>query len=471
MRKYKKRIVVAAMLLYLFSLSACSDTDSESIQTEQTSGTTVPAATEEHSAETLYEKNGVFTSADGTVEFTWNISEEIFVENLPVVDVAVHKISDEEAKRIANVLFDGAIFYEPEDAFEEEYSKAELQKKLDIWQEYANVEKMTWLYPYRNRPEDNYIPGEVELVQRFIEEYTEKLNAAPIEKNDAQYDWVFRNDGLYGKGYLTDCEYSGLPYRISSNGKQYSAYLYTGAGPGRIEEDHYRALLCRTEKPDDALLQEFQSRAEEMLAKMGLGDWVIEGCTLREQNVGTDESPVMEYDIRVDFVPSYLGLPTMSWNSSASWGSQNNCMNFAPGGELLNFNIENIYDFHSFTDGSSVMEMDEVLTAAQNLLEKQSHTDLGMSVGLFETNTDTQSANIWCKVNICDLQYGLLLTQHPNHAGKMQFVPTVMLNAEVEYAADEVGTDFIPGEAIFGMPLRRILAISAIDGTEVPYPQ
>lgn len=471
MRKSKKIIAVAALLLYLFSLSACSHTDSESTQTEQTSAATVPVATVEQSAATQYEKKGVFTSTDGTVEFTWNISEEISVENLPVVDVAVHKITDEEAKNIANVLFNGAIFYEPEDAFEEKYSKAELQKKLDIWQEYANVEKMTWLYPYRNRPDDNYIPGEVDLVQRFIDEYTEKLNAAPIDKNDAQYDWVFRNDGLYGKGYLTDCEYSGLPYRISSNGKQYSVYLYTGAGPSRIEEDHYRALLCRTEKPDDALLQEIKSMAEEILVKMGLGDWAVEGCTLREQNVGTEEVPVMEYDIRVDFVPSYMGQATMSWNNSDFWGSQNNSMYFAPGGELLNFNLENIYDFHSFTDGSSVMGMDEILTAAQNLLEQQSHTDLGMSDGLFGTSADVQSTTIWCRVNICELKYGLLLTQHPNHAGKMQFVPAVILNAEVEYAADEAGTDFIPGEAIFGMPLRRVMAINAIDGTEVPYPQ
>lgn len=471
MIKHKKIIAVTALQLYLFSLSACSNNETQFTQAEQTTAATVPAATVEQSPATLYEKKGVFTSKDGTVEFTWNISEEISAENLPVVDVAVHKISDEEAEHIANVLFDGAIFYEPEDTFEEEYSKAELQKKLDIWKEYANVEKMTWLYPYRDRPDDNFIPGEVDLVQRFLEEYTQKLNEAPIEKNDARYNWIFRNDGLYGKGYLADCEYSGLPYRIHSNGKQYSVYLYTGAGPSRIEEDHYRALLCRTEKPDDALLQEIQSKAEELLVKMGLGDWAVEECTLREQNVGTEETPVMEYDIRVDFVPSYLGQPTMSWNNSGFWGSQNNSMHFAPGGELLNFNLENIYDFHSFTDGSSVMDMDEILSVAQKLLEQQSHTDLGMSDGLFGSTAEAQSTNIWCKANICELQYGLLLTQHLNHAGKMQFVPAVILNAEVEYAADEAGTDYISGEAIFGMPLRRVMAINAIDGTEVPYPQ
>ena len=116
------------------------------------------------------------------------------------------------------------------------------------------------------------------------------------------------------------------------------------------------------------------------------------------------------------------------------------------------------------------MELDEILTNAQVLLEKQSHTDMGMGGGFFGT-TEAQSVNIWCKVNICEMKYGLLLTQHPDHAGKMQFVPAVVLNAEVEYATDEAGTDFISGEAIFGMPLRRVLAISAIDGTEVPYPQ
>ena len=470
MNQNRKILSVITLLSCLISMTGCSDTDSSYERAAETTSATLFAAAAEQTSDNLYEKKGAFKTMDGTVEFTWDIAADVSTENLPVVDVAVHKLSDEEAKRIAETLFEGAYFYEPEDTFAEEYSKGELQKKLDIWKEYANIEKMTWLYPYRDRPDDNYISGEVELVQRFIEEYTQKLETAPMEKKDARYEWVFRNDGLYGKGYLTDCEYSGLPYRIHSNGKQYSVYLYTGAGPGRIEEDHYRALLCRTEKPDEALLNEIQAKAENILAQMGLGDWTIAECRLQEQNVGTEEVPVMEYDIRVDFAPSYLGHETIAWNSSGSLGSQSNAMHFAPGGELLNFHIENIYDFHAFSDGSSVMEMDEILTAAQALLEKQSHTDMGMGDG-FSGTTDAQSETIWCKANICDLKYGLLLTQHPDHAGKMQFVPAVLLNAEVEYAADEAGTDFISGEALFGMPLRRVLAISALDGNEVPYPQ
>ena len=470
MNQNKKILSVITLFSCLMSMTGCPDTDSPHEQIAETTSTTLPVISVEQTRDFLYEKKGTFKSIDGTVEYTWDIATDVSTENFPVVDVAVHKLSDEEAQRIANSLFEGAYFYEPEDTFEEEYSKGELQKKLDIWKEYANIEKMTWLYPYRDRPDDNYISGEVELVQRFIDEYTQNLEDAPIEKNDAQYDWIFRNDGLYGKGYLADCEHNGLPYRINSNGKQYSAYLYTGAGPSRIEEDHYRAFLCRTEKPDEALLNEIQAKAENILAQMGLGDWTIAECTLREQNVGTEKVPVMEYDIRVDFVPSYLGHETISWNSSGSLGSQSNSMHFAPGGELLNFHIENIYDFHAFSDGRSVMELDEILTDAQVLLEKQSYTDMGMGGG-FSGETDSQSETIWCKANICELKYGLLLTQHPDHAGKMQFVPAVVLNAEVEYAADESGTDFISGEAIFGMPLRRVLAISALDGNEVPYPQ
>ena len=61
---------------------------------------------------------------------------------------------------------------------------------------------MTWLYQYRNRPDDNFFPGEVDLVQRFLEEYTQKMTEAPTE------------------------------LRMTTT-----------------------VLLCRTEKPDDALLQ------------------------------------------------------------------------------------------------------------------------------------------------------------------------------------------------------------------------
>ena len=60
MIKHKKIIAVTALLLYLFSLSACSNTDSESTQTEQTTAATVPAVTVEQTAATLYEKKGVF---------------------------------------------------------------------------------------------------------------------------------------------------------------------------------------------------------------------------------------------------------------------------------------------------------------------------------------------------------------------------------------------------------------------------
>ena len=75
MRKHKKIIAVTALLLHLFSLSACSNTETQFTQAEQTTAATVPAATVEQSPATLYEKKGVFTSKDGTVEFTWNISD------------------------------------------------------------------------------------------------------------------------------------------------------------------------------------------------------------------------------------------------------------------------------------------------------------------------------------------------------------------------------------------------------------
>lgn len=38
----------------------------------------------------------------------------------------------------------------------------------------------------------------------------------------------------------------------------------------------------------------------------------------------------------------------------------------------------------------------------------------------------------------------------------MQFIPAVILNAKVEYATDEDGTDYISSDPIFGMPRKKL---------------
>ena len=64
-----------------------------------------------------------FPSTDGTVALTVNIEKDIPIEPIPIIEVAPHYLTGADAKRVAEVLFEGENFYEAQPAFSTVYSE------------------------------------------------------------------------------------------------------------------------------------------------------------------------------------------------------------------------------------------------------------------------------------------------------------------------------------------------------------
>ena len=76
-------------------------------------------------------ESAAFVSNDGTIEFYLNIDDEVIGEAIPEVRVVPHFFTGEEAKHVATVLFGDAQFYEDEPYELVQFSKGEIQEKLD----------------------------------------------------------------------------------------------------------------------------------------------------------------------------------------------------------------------------------------------------------------------------------------------------------------------------------------------------
>ncbi len=415
----------------------------------------------------LLSHTGSFTSSDRTVEYTWNLQNQtIFPEEMPAVEVSQRTLTAEEVKKIAETLFEGAVFYQPEDTFEEEYSKAELQKKLDLWEHYTDEENLAWLYPDRAQPGDTYIQNEADLVRRFVEDYSARLETAPEEKNDAVYDWVYRNN-VYGNGYWTQFEYNGIPYQFHSDGTEVSLYIYSGAGPSTIEDDHYEAILTRTEQPTQGQVDAVRTKVDALIQAIDMGSWQITNCYVEAGAYGEYMTSVAQYKIIVDVQPVFEGTESMAWGANNMWFRQGMHLEYAPNGQLMECWLQSFYNLENITQPQPVMDTEDLLQMAEAHLVQNTRSSFGLPEDMFTA----MGEEIVCKVTITDMFTGLLLTNHPTSAFRMQYLPGVTFHAGIEYCGAETGKVYLTGEAWTGSALRRILAMDLTNGSIIPYPE
>ncbi len=437
------------------------ETVQASAQTSQLQGTEI------HTDLELFSHSGSFASKDGTVEYTWNLQDQlVFPEEMATIEVSQRTLSAEEVRKIAETLFEGAVFYQPEDTFEEEYSKAELQKKLELWEHYTDEENLAWLYPDRTQPGDTYIQNEADLVRRFIEDYSARLETAPEEKNDAEYDWVYGNSS-YGNGYWTQFEYNGIPYQFHSDGTEISLYIYSGAGPSTIEDDHYEAILTRTDMPTQGQMDAVRAKVEDLIQTIDLGSWQITNCYVEAGAYGEYMTSVAQYKIIVDVQPVFQGTQIMSWGNNGRWIRQGMHLEYAPNGQLMECWLQSFYNLENITQPQPVMDTEDLLQMAEAHLVQNTRS----SFGLPEDMLTAMGEEIVCKVTITDMSTGLLLTNHPTSAFRMQYLPGVTFHAGIEYCGVETGKVYLTGEAWTGSALRRILAMDLTNGSIIPYPE
>ena len=504
--KQKRLSRLISMILCILLLTDCAPNPEKEVVTSKNDGSfdanVVQSATtpseEQGSGE---ERNTItvqytdsFTSTDGTVEFTLNIDKEIPAAGLPVVEVVPHTLTSEDVKRVANILFGDAEFYEATPMLAPVYSKSEIQERLNRWSQYITVDALEELLGERDDGEEYYAEA-VEVVKKFIEEYTLLYENAPEENPNKPCEWTFKPDSYYyysaeevekmdtsndNEGIEATVIINGIPYGLSASRRDkddfkinsISVFPNSGTSPHGMDDDHFQATLCRTEKPSDDAMREISINAQNMLDAMELGDWLVDDCYLETIEIGS----ATEYVVHVTAVPVFAGVPAIrrpqfgNLKSDAAYASNYYLTDvefkFSARGDLLSFSLHSAIDMKCvINDNAATLTMDELIEKAKTHMSLSEAGEFGLPQVIVEDMEQNSGENIVCRVSITELEYGLTRVKAPNTDDSYYYVPAIFLKGTSGYFGADSGEQY--GEEIMDNGLSLLLVLNAIDGTVV----
>ncbi len=394
-----------------------------------------------------------FTNTDGSVQFFMNIPQSEPDSQMPRVYVRPHYLTGEDAQRVAEALFPETEFFEAEyelgvDSGAPIYSKAEIQAKLDRWTPYASQEALDEFLGETGR-------GREEVVQSFLEEYTEMYDQAPEENPHKVCTWELRKEPGYAEDANDEVNVrfsaGGIPYRFTASVRNkadfkvsmLSCFIYDGLCPHNLDETIFRARLCRTAAPTDEQVTAVRERTQELLASFGLGQWQIARCEAESRQCGSHT----EHIIRAEAVPVLGGVPALVQpQKSALRNPQgeftghyltNAQFAFAPNGELLSFHLDTPLDVQRVEPAeNSGLTMQQILSMAQEQL---------VTTGPGRYGWYLVDEHVKCNVFLEDIHYGLTRMNVPGEDAYV-YVPAASLWGVSEYFWDSGGEPLYQSE-------------------------
>lgn len=429
-------------------------------------------------------------SKDGVIEFRMDIDEEIYGELIPSLEVKPHFLTEEDAKRVAYILFPEGEFYEGESALDKNFSKDEIQEKTDRWSYYASEETLRELIEYRPYQPD-YLEEIAVNVQNFIDNYSRMLVHAPEANPHQLCDWTFKKESVYSltkselaktdtnndnDTILADIQSGNIHYRFYTATRDeddflisnFGVYLYDGIGPDMIDERIFRTWLCHTEEPTDEQIASVKEKAESMLAQMQLGQWLIDRCYVETNKI----NEYTYYSIHVNAVPVLNGTPALrkaqltnlrsDLTEAARLYYTDVQFEFSANGELIHFSMQSPLDvIGENTTAISDLDIEAQFAIAREYLSQQDF--FAYSMGL-ESTFDHHGDPIGCIANITGLEYNLTRINSENLLESYYYVPGIKLTGNVKYYNLKNGEVYLERqEVIFAI-------IDAADGTVVSTP-
>lgn len=400
-----------------------------------------------------------FSSSDGTIEFTMMIDEEVSGEPMPMVEVVPHQITAEEAKRVAYAIFGEADYYEKVDNLAQFYTKAEIEQKLERWRQYTTREAVEALYG--RWLSDSDVVG---LVEKFIDEYEQKLDTAPEEIPYTPCEWTFKNgseyyydydSGVYDPDDFNDQIWAQLyvgdiPYDFCASNRDKEdfkvnniyAVVATGISPNGIDEEIFKARLLRTGKPTQAQLDAVKAKAEAMLAEMDMGSWRIDQCYVDELEISES---VTEYTICVTAVPLLNGVPAVRVPQFTALRDAGDPtvknyyyadveFEFSPNGELWQFHMYSPIEIVDTVEGGETLAVDQLIDMAKEYLTSSTQTDYSFIPSIY-SGDDT----LRCRISVTDLNYNLTRTNLEGDTHRFCYVPGITILGTVEYYEEKSG--------------------------------
>ena len=483
-RRTVSKILLIAALISLLSATIATAADfliRVKYQDSFTNAATEPASTGMPSID---------MGKDGVIEFFVDIEEEIYGELIPSLEVKPHFLTEKDVRRVAYLLFPEGEFYEGEAALEKNFSKEEIQEKMDRWSYYTSEEALRELINYRPYQPD-YLQNIAANVQNFIDNYASMLEHAPETNPHQLCDWTFQKDSVYSltkaelihhdtsddnDSIVADIQAGDVHYRFyASTGDKddflissIGVYLYDGIGPDMLDERIFRAWLCRTEEPTATQIATVKEKAEAMLAQMQLGQWLVDRCYVETEII----NEYTYYSIHVDAVPVLNGTPALRKAQLTNLRSDlpeaarmyytDVQFEFSANGELIHFSMRSPLDVIGEESAAmSTLDMEDQFSIAREYLSKKDF--YAYSMGL-ESTFDHHGEPIGCIANITGLEYNLTRINGDNPLESYYYVPGIKLTGTVKYYNLKTGEIYLERQDVI------FAIIDASDGSVVETP-
>lgn len=447
------------------------------------------SAPQEQAAENISLHNE-FTSTDGSVTFFMNIEKERPQSSFPVVEVTPHYLTTDDAKRVANVLLGDATFYEKEPLLDPHYSKEQIMEKISRWSQYTSVQALSDLYG------DQADSLTVEIIKKFIDEYTIMLDSAQNHqpklcewtlKKDSYYmypleelegvDLSNNNDEIQAVTQVGSVEYTlDIATRNKNDFKLNNIYLNlsSGSSPSTIDTRIFYSRLCRTKEPSESDVQNVESKAQDMLDRMNLGQWKVDSSCVETTYYGD----IPEYVIHVSAVPVFHETPAIrrpqlgNLKSDTSYASNyyltDANFEFSVNGDILAFSMFSPVDEKETLNANvQTKSWSELIELAKNHLTLSDYYDYGMSSDFLDVFQESVGEKVTCKVDLCQLEYGLLRVKVPNTDESYYYVPGMILYGTIDYLGKDSG-DILASSGdpiLYNSRIVPLVALNAVDGS------
>ena len=218
-----------------------------------------------------------------------------------------------------------------------------------------------------------------------------------------------------------------------------------------------------------------KEKAEDMISRMELGDWLIDQCYVQEHtHHGTPE-----YYICVTAVPTFQGTASFrrqqlgNLRSSAAYASSyyltDMAFQFSPSGELIDFEISSTIDVKQvINDNTAVLPMDDLMERAKQHLSLSDYGAYYIPASSIEIYEEEYGENIICMINITQMDYGLTRVKAPNTDDSYYYVPALMLSGSIEYCGQNTGTVYDSYSQMMGNDeLWPLVCLNAVDGSVI----
>lgn len=492
----KKVITLLAVVFICMRLCACQTNPSSPVVISKNDGSfdanISKSATEEIKTAENIQYSDKFSSTDGSIEFTVNIEQTLSTSPMPVVEVGPHKFLPDDVKRVANVLFEDANFYEREPSQKPSYSKEQIQNTIARWSKYANNTTMAELIMDRS---NELVVDHVDLLKYYIAQYTEKLDTAPVDNPHIFCDWVFKKDSHYnnleaeiGGGSQFDeldviystVENGDIEYIFTASTHDAADYklntidvtLSSGVGPAEIDLMIYRAMLCRTSKPTNEQILSISKKAQNMLDLMELGNWVVTNTYIET----SDFEDIAEHVVIVEATLAFNGVAAIYGQKTPSATATNTYTTYYPvskavfgfsaNGTLVHFRMQSPVDIKEVINPNVVtLSFDKLLeTAKSDLVLRDAHAGYGVPADMVYMCEEVLNEDLICKSEISTLNYGLVRIDVADSDCTYYYVPAIVLKGNVDYYGKDTGNLCISGSDYRTGDL-NLIWINAIDGS------